>query len=85
MRPTNFLKADSAAKLELVQDLAKSWDSVDLATSGTSEPIKVTEEEVVVAEVDGMYSPLFPLFLIFSFMLHPLLILCELLCRLSLG
>ncbi|KAJ8421523.1 hypothetical protein Cgig2_018763 [Carnegiea gigantea] len=48
--PTNSLAVDSVAKLELVQDLAKSWDLIALRTS---EPIKVTEEEVAVAEFSG--------------------------------
>ena len=68
--PTNFLSADSAGKFQLAQDLAKSWD---LVASGTLEPIKVTEEEVAIAEVGGTHSSLFPLFLIFhslSFMLY---------------
>jgi len=35
------------AKFTLAQDLVKSWD---LATLGTSEPLKVTEDEVNMAE-----------------------------------
>ena len=45
---TNFIKADPVAKFSLVQDLVKSWD---LATSGTSDSPKITEEEVTMAEV----------------------------------
>jgi len=80
----NFLSTDSAEKFELVQDLAKLWD---LVSSRTSEPIKVTEEEVAVAEVGGMHSSFFPLFSIFRsllFMLYPLVVLCELHHRLLL-
>jgi len=44
---TNFIKADSAAKFSLIQDLVKSWN---LVTPGTSDPLKVTEEEVAMAE-----------------------------------
>ena len=43
----NFIKADHTAKFSLVQDLVKSWD---LATSSTSEPYKVTKEEVTMIE-----------------------------------
>jgi len=39
--------ADLAAKFTLVQDLVKSWD---LATLGTSNPLKVIEDEVTMAE-----------------------------------
>ena len=39
--PTNFIKADPAAKFALVQDLA-AW--------GASEPLKVTRDKVTVAE-----------------------------------
>ena len=45
---TNFIKADPAAKLSLVTDLVKSWD---LVTSGASNPPKVIEEEIAMAEV----------------------------------
>ena len=45
---TNFNKADPVAKFSLVQDLVNSWD---LATSGTSDSPKITEEEVTMAEV----------------------------------
>jgi len=44
----NFIKADLTAKLSVVWDIFKSWD---LATPGTSDPSKVTEEEVAMAEV----------------------------------
>ena len=48
-RPSaNFIKADPAAKLSLVQDIVKSWD---LATPGASDPPKVTKEEIAMAEV----------------------------------
>ncbi|KAJ8444805.1 hypothetical protein Cgig2_014994 [Carnegiea gigantea] len=46
-RLKNFLSADSTTKLELVQELARSWD---VAVSGTSEPLKVTEDEVAVVK-----------------------------------
>ena len=81
----NFLAAYSAAKLELVRDLTKSWD---LVTSGTSKPLKVTEEEVVVVDVGGASSSFLPLFLVcysLSLILYPLLTPCELLHRLLLG
>jgi len=76
-RTRNFLVADSTTKLELIQDLAKSCN---LAASGPSKPIRITKEEVMVAEVSGAYSPDFPPLLFFAFMLHPLLIWF---CRLS--
>jgi len=44
---TNFIKADSAAKFLPIQDLVKSWE---LVTPGTSDPPKVTEEEVPMVE-----------------------------------
>ncbi|KAJ8420250.1 hypothetical protein Cgig2_033521 [Carnegiea gigantea] len=45
---TNFIKADPAAKLSLVQDLVKSWD---LVTPRASDPPKVIEEEIAMVEV----------------------------------
>ncbi|KAJ8429797.1 hypothetical protein Cgig2_015629 [Carnegiea gigantea] len=45
--PPNVIMVNLAAKFTLVQDLVKSWD---LATSGTSDPLKVTEDEVIMAE-----------------------------------
>ncbi|KAJ8429036.1 LOW QUALITY PROTEIN: hypothetical protein Cgig2_016941 [Carnegiea gigantea] len=48
VRSTSFLAADSAAKLELVWDLA---NSLDLAALGTSEPPKVTENEVAMVNI----------------------------------
>lgn len=67
----SFLAADLVAKLELVQDLAKSWG---LAASRTVEPPKVTEDEVVVAEVGGTYS-FSSSFKLSDFIFHPLLTL----------
>lgn len=52
----NFLTADPATKFALVQDLA---------ALGTSKPIKVTEEEVVVAEAGRTSSSFFPFFQFF--------------------
>jgi len=47
-RPSaNFIKADSGVRLSLVQDIVKSWDLVAL---GTSDPLKVSEEEMAMAE-----------------------------------
>ncbi|KAJ8433872.1 hypothetical protein Cgig2_021255 [Carnegiea gigantea] len=43
---TNFIKMKFATKFSLVQELVKSWD---LATSGTSNSLKITEEEVTMA------------------------------------
>jgi len=43
----NFIRANLGAKFSLVRDLVKSWG---LATSGTSEPHKVTEEEATMAK-----------------------------------
>jgi len=62
----DFFSADFATKLELVQELANLWD---LAISGTSEPLKITEDEVEVAEVSGT-CPLLPssLLLVFVFL-----------------
>ena len=45
--PSNFIMADPVTKFAFVQELVKSWD---LATSGTSEPLKVTEDKVAMAE-----------------------------------
>ncbi|KAJ8431148.1 hypothetical protein Cgig2_026745 [Carnegiea gigantea] len=44
---TNFIKADPTAKFSLDQDLVKSYD---LATSGSSDSLKITEEEVTIVE-----------------------------------
>jgi len=47
-RPSiSFIKADPNVRLSLVQDIVKSWD---LATSGASDPPKVSEEEMFMAE-----------------------------------
>ncbi|KAJ8449495.1 hypothetical protein Cgig2_002292 [Carnegiea gigantea] len=48
-RPSaNFIEADSAFRLSLVQDIVKSWN---LATPGASDPPKVSEEEIAMAKV----------------------------------
>ena len=75
------MSTDFTTKLVLVQELAKS---LDLAVSGTSEHLKVTEDEVAVAEVGGMRS-LLPSSLFLAFVFRPLVMSCESLCRLSLG
>jgi len=43
----NLIRANPTAKFSLAQELVKSWD---FAVLGTSEPHKVTEEEVTMAE-----------------------------------
>ncbi|KAJ8432914.1 hypothetical protein Cgig2_004588 [Carnegiea gigantea] len=45
---TNFIKADASTRLSLVQDIVKSWD---LAAPGASDPPKVSEEEMDMADV----------------------------------
>ncbi|KAJ8442187.1 hypothetical protein Cgig2_005127 [Carnegiea gigantea] len=49
LRPSaNLIKADSGVRLSLIQDIVKSWD---LAAPRTSDPPKVSEEEIAMAEV----------------------------------
>jgi len=49
VRPSaSFIKADPNVRLSLVQDIVKYWD---LAASGALKPPKVSEEEMVMAEV----------------------------------
>ena len=49
LRPSaNFIKADTSVRLSLVKDIVKTWD---LATFGASDPPKVSEEEMAMANV----------------------------------
>lgn len=48
-RPSaNFIKADANVRLSLVQDIVKS---LDLVISRASNPLKVSEEEMAMADV----------------------------------